>query len=100
MNPLDLERREMHLLLNRPGDHPDASTVWTRRSFMNQALLKGGVGIAAAGFMPIINTLDMAYGQAGQSFRFAWVSDTHLYPKDVNTRFVDKAVRAFKEVQR
>ena len=99
MNPLDLERREMHRMLNRPGDHPDASTVWTRRSFMNQALLKGGAGIAAAGFMPIINTLDMAYGQTGQSFRFAWVSDTHLYPKDVNTRFVDKAVRAFKEVQ-
>jgi 3',5'-cyclic AMP phosphodiesterase CpdA len=26
------------------------------------------------------------------------VSDTHLYPKTLNTRFVDKAVRAFKEI--
>ena len=35
----------------------------------------------------------------GSSFSFAWVSDTHLYPKTLNTRFVEKAVRAFKEVQ-
>ncbi|TMA08735.1 MAG: metallophosphoesterase, partial [Deltaproteobacteria bacterium] len=27
------------------------------------------------------------------------ISDSHLLPKDVNTRFVDKAVRAMKEVQ-
>ena len=27
------------------------------------------------------------------------MSDNHLYPKDVNTRFVEKTVRAFKEVQ-
>src|SRR5207248_1023513 len=38
--------------------------------------------------------------QAAQtSFRFAWVSDTHMYPREVNTRFVEKTIRAFKEVQ-
>ena len=40
----------------------------------------------------------MAYG-AEAPFSFAWISDTHLYPKIVNTRFVDKTVRAVKEVQ-
>ena len=84
---------------DRQIERPDPSTVLTRRSFINKSLLKGGAGVAAAGFFPVINTMDFAYGQGAQSFRFAWVSDTHLYPKDVNTRFVDKAVRAFKEVQ-
>ena len=27
------------------------------------------------------------------------MSDTHLYPKELNTRFVEKTVRAFKEIQ-
>ena len=81
------------------GERPDPGTVWTRRSFLHQSLLKGGAGVAAYGFLPLINTLDVAYAQTGQAFRFAWVSDTHLYPKDVNTRFVEKAARAFKEVQ-
>ncbi len=78
---------------------PDASTRLTRRTFLHNSLLKGTVGAAAAGFLPLINTMDVAYGQSGQSFRFAWVSDTHLLPRNVNTRFIDKTVRAFKEVQ-
>ncbi len=78
---------------------PDASTRWTRRSFLHNSLLKGTVGAAAYGFLPLINMMDVAYGQGGQSFRFAWVSDTHLLPRNVNTRFIDKTVRAFKEVQ-
>src|SRR3546814_17884360 len=44
----------------------------------------------------------MAFAQeagAAQTFRFAWISDTHLYPREVNTRFVEKAVRAVSEVQ-
>ncbi len=77
----------------------DASTCWTRRTFLHQSLYKGSIGAAAYGFFPLINTMDLAYGQSGQSFRFAWVSDTHLLPREVNTRFVDKTVRAFKEVQ-
>ena len=38
-------------------------------------------------------------GGATETFKFAWISDTHLYPREVNTRFVEKAVRAVKEVQ-
>ena len=97
MNAHELERREMHRRLQSAGERPAATSSWTRRSFLHNSA-KGAAGVAAAGFLPIINTLDVAYAQ-GQSFRFAWVSDTHLYPKEVNTRFVDKAVRAFKEVQ-
>ncbi len=84
---------------DRDPPRPDPSTRWTRRSFLHTSLLKGVAGVAATGFLPLINTMDLAYGQSGQSFRFAWVSDTHLYPRHVNTRFVDKTVRAFKEVQ-
>jgi 3',5'-cyclic-AMP phosphodiesterase len=94
-----MNAQEFDTLAQQRIERPDAGTVWTRRTFLHQSLLKGTVGAAAYGFLPLINTLDMAYGQAGQSFRFAWVSDTHLYPRDVNKRFVEKAVRAFKEVQ-
>ncbi|MFJ4289456.1 metallophosphoesterase family protein [Cupriavidus sp. NPDC089707] len=99
MNSFELERRELHRTLAGPGDRPDGAAVWTRRTFLHQALLKGVAGAAACGFFPLLNTLDVAYGQTGQSFRFAWVSDTHLYPRELNSRFVEKTVRAFKEVQ-
>ena len=97
MNAHETERREMNRILSAHGERPDPGTRVTRRSFLHNSA-KGAAGLAAAGFVPIINTIDVAYAQ-GQGFRFAWVSDTHLYPRDVNTRFVDKAVRAFKEVQ-
>lgn len=97
MRPLDLERRELHRALGAGGARPDASSTWTRRTFLHNSVKLGG-GLAAAGFVPIINTLDLAWAQ-GESFRFAWVSDTHLYPRNVNTRFVDKTIRAFREVQ-
>jgi Icc protein len=97
MKDLDSERRELHRTLQADGVRPDPGSTWTRRTFLHNAA-KGAGGLAAAGFLPIINTLDVAWAQ-GQSFRFAWVSDTHLYPRDVNTRFVEKAARAFREVQ-
>ncbi|MCY1286641.1 3',5'-cyclic adenosine monophosphate phosphodiesterase CpdA [compost metagenome] len=99
MNSFERERRELHRTLAGPGDRPEGAAVWTRRTFLHQALLRGVAGAAACGFFPLLNTLDVAYGQTGQNFRFAWVSDTHLYPKELNSRFVEKTVRAFKEVQ-
>ena len=95
----ELARRQMHQELNPPGERPDSSTVITRRTFLHKSLLYGSAGVSAFGLLPLMNTIDMAFAQTGQSFKFAWVSDTHLYPRDVNTRFVEKAVRAFKEVQ-
>ncbi|THF56248.1 metallophosphoesterase family protein [Pseudothauera rhizosphaerae] len=78
---------------------PDAGTCITRRTFLHKSLLYGAAGAASYGLFPLLNTIDLAFAQTGQAFRFAWVSDTHLYPRDVNTRFVEKAVRAFQEVQ-
>jgi len=99
MNAPEIERREMHRTLEAPGERPGGQAVWTRRTFLHESLLKGSVGAAAYGFFPLINTLDVAHAQAGPGFRFAWVSDTHLYPRELNSRFVEKTVRALKEVQ-
>lgn len=99
MSERELLRCEMDRTLRPSGERPDAGTVITRRTFLHKSLLYGGAGVAAYGLFPILNTIDLAFGQGAQAFKFAWVSDTHLYPKAVNSRFVEKAVRAFKEVQ-
>jgi Icc protein len=91
-------RREMHSELTRPDERPESQVQITRRTFIHRSVLAGAAGAATYGWFPLINTLDFAYGQQAP-FRFAWVSDNHLYPKDVNTRFVEKTTRAFKEVQ-
>ena len=91
-------RREMHAELNRPDERPAPQVAISRRTFIHRSVLAGAAGAATYGWFPLINTLDFAYGQQAP-FRFAWVSDNHLYPKDVNTRFVEKTTRAFKEVQ-
>jgi len=99
MNERELLRREMDRMLRVPGQRPANSTLMTRRIFLHKSLLAGAAGAAAYGFFPLINTIDMAFAAGGEPFRFAWISDTHLYPKDVNTRFVDKTVRAIDEVK-
>jgi 3',5'-cyclic AMP phosphodiesterase CpdA len=96
-------RREMRRVLWRPGQRPDQGVSISRRIFLHKGLLAGTAAAAAStGWLPRINTIDMAFAQeAGppETFRFAWISDTHLYPKEVNTRFVDKAVRAVNDVK-
>jgi predicted MPP superfamily phosphohydrolase len=99
MKELNAEQKEMKKELEGTGERPDRSIEITRRTFLHRSLVGGaGAGVYAFGWFPLVNTLDIALGQGG-AFKFAWISDTHLYPKDVNTRFVDKAVRAMKEVQ-
>jgi hypothetical protein len=96
---VDRERREMHKVLNPQGARPDQSMRITRRMFVHKALGTGvAVGAGVTGWFPIINVVSIA-NAAEMPFSFAWISDTHLYPKTVNTRFVDKATRAAKEVQ-
>jgi len=96
------ERREMHAVLNPKDVSPDRSMQITRRTFVHKALYTGvaagAAGASATGWFPIINTLTIA-NAAEAPFSFAWISDTHLYPQSVNSRFVDKAIRAAKEVQ-
>jgi 3',5'-cyclic-AMP phosphodiesterase len=100
MNERDQLRREMDQTLRPAGAQPARSTVITRRTFLHKSLFYGtAAGVAAYGWFPILNTIDVAHAATAESFKFAWISDTHLYPKDVNTRFVDKAVKAIQEVQ-
>jgi Icc protein len=100
MDDVKRERREMHKELQGSGERPDRSLGITRRTFLHKSLLYAGASGASFGWFPMVNTLDFALGAAPQAaFRFAWVSDNHLYPREVNQRFVDKTIRAFKEVQ-
>ena len=92
------DQQEMHKVLGGQKQKPDKNTSICRRTFLHKSIIAGGaVGAASYGWWPLINTMDIAH--AAGSVNFAWVSDTHLYPKTLNTRFVDKAERAFKEVE-
>jgi predicted MPP superfamily phosphohydrolase len=102
MSEVDDERREMMTVLRPKGAQPDRSLQITRRLFVHKSLYTGvaagAAGAAISGWFPLINTLTVAHA-AEAPFSFAWISDTHLYPQTVNTRFVAKATRAAKEVQ-
>ena len=98
MDEIKRERMELEKELRRDGERPQGSLGITRRTFLHRSILAGTGSVAAYGWFPLINTLDLSAGPAQPAFRFAWISDNHLYPKDVNTRFVDKTVRAVKDV--
>lgn len=99
MSELDKVRREMAATLQPEGARPDSKMKITRRTLVHRSCLLGAATVAQTfGWWPMLNTMDIAYG-AEAPFKFAWISDTHLYPKSVNTRFVEKCVRAAKEVQ-
>lgn len=100
MNELDKIRRTMHKELNPPDKRPDPTTTVTRRTFLHKSLLTGtAVGAASYGWFPLLNTIQVASAATVEPFKFAWLSDTHLYPRDVNERFVEKTVRAIKEIK-
>lgn len=99
MSDLERERREIAAVLQQPGAAPDPSFRLARRTFLHKSCLFGAATVGQTfGWWPLINTIDVAYATE-EPFKFAWISDTHLYPKSVNTRFVDKITRAAKEVQ-
>ena len=99
MSELDKIRREMATVLQKPGVHPDPSMRLTKRTFIHKSCLLGAATVAETfGWWPVLNTMEVAHA-AEAPFRFAWISDTHLYPKSVNISFVDKCVRAAKEIQ-
>src|SRR5262245_18907624 len=89
-------RRQMARELARPGQRPGPLGL-TRRTFLHRSLLAGVGAAAAYGWFPLLNTIDVA--TAAETFKFAWISDTHLYPKEVNTRFVEKAEQAVSDIQ-
>ena len=73
----------------------------TRRTFLHKSLLSGGAVAAgsAVGVFQTLTSMTVANAAMNEPFSFAWVSDTHLYPRELNQRFIDKATRAFSEVQ-
>jgi 3',5'-cyclic AMP phosphodiesterase CpdA len=99
MSELDKVRREMAAVLQAPGARPDPKLKLTRRTFVHQSCLVGAATVAQTfAWWPLLNTMDVAYADEAP-FKFAWISDTHLYPKSVNARFVEKCQRAVQEVQ-
>jgi len=97
MDKIERVRREMRKVLCEPGRRPDRSFSIARRTFVQRSVATGAfVSAAAAGWLPLINLVDVAV--AAETFRFAWISDTHLYPKEVNERFVEKTVKAVEDV--
>jgi predicted MPP superfamily phosphohydrolase len=100
MNEIDREVREFDRVLRRGGQRPDAGTRIDRRTFLHRSLWAGAAaGASTFGLFPLINTIEMAFAQGADPIRFAWISDTHLLPEDVNTRFVEKTKRAIQEVK-
>ena len=74
-----------------------------RRSFLKVSAAAMGVALAKGlvaphSFLPVtVSRAEASTGQ-GESFRFAYISDSHLYEKDVNDRFVNSLVRAVDDV--
>lgn len=102
MNERNELRRELADTMQRSDERPASSTSISRRMFLHRSLLMGTAATAATcGWFPLLNTIDMAFAAAGggETIRFAWISDTHLYPADVNERFVEKTKRAVNEVK-
>ena len=98
MKKVHPDQLEMHKTFGNGKLKPDKNISISRRTFLHKSIVSGGVvGAATYGWWPLINTIDIAH--AAGNVNFAWVSDTHLYPKSLNTRFVDKATRAFKEIE-
>ncbi len=96
---LERERRDIHATLHKPGVRPDDSVRISRRTFVHKSMLFGAASVGQTfGWWPLLNTLDIAHA-AEPGFKFAWISDTHLYKKSLNTRFVDKVTRAVEDVQ-
>ena len=88
MSELDRERCEIAATLQQPGLGPDPKLRITRRTFVHRSCVAGAATVAQTfGWWPLINTIDMAYA-AEPPFKFAWISDTHLYPESVNEHVV------------
>jgi 3',5'-cyclic AMP phosphodiesterase CpdA len=71
-----------------------------RRSFLKvstgalAAAATAGVVFHPHSFLPV----SVAYGAEGPGFRFAYISDSHLYDRTINDRFVRSLLRAVDDV--
>ncbi len=73
-----------------------------RRGFLKASTAAFGA-VAARGLLPPhsfqpVTVVPPAESADGEPFRFAYISDSHLYAKDVNDRFVRSLLRAVDDV--
>jgi 3',5'-cyclic-AMP phosphodiesterase len=69
-----------------------------RRQFLKVSLAAAGVA-AASGVTPhSFQPIRVAEGQGRGGFRIAYISDSHLYDRKINERFVNAILRAVKDV--
>ncbi len=75
-----------------------------RRSFLKVAIAAAGGALSAGvshpfhGFQPVEVAFGAEGGADGQGFTFAYLSDAHLYTKNVNDRFVNQMLRAVDDI--
>ena len=74
-----------------------------RRSFLKVSAAAMGAAVASGltpyhSFQPVSVAQDAVSSGGGESFRFAYISDSHLYEKRINDRFVRALLRAVEDV--
>lgn len=100
MWPLKWKKREEQYQKER-AEFFDAVKRLDRRSFMRVAGMAAGVAAAQTVLPPqSFQLVDVVEAQtaAKPKFRFAYISDTHLYEKELNERFVKSTLRAVQDV--
>lgn len=100
MWPLRWKQREEQFK-NERDDFFSAVKLLDRRSFMRVAGMAAGVAAAQSILPPhSFQLVDVVEAQtaAKPKFRFAYISDTHLYEKELNERFVKSTLRAVQDV--
>lgn len=73
-----------------------------RRSFLrlSSAALGAALGSGAFGFPHSFQPISVAHAAIEEPFRIAYISDSHLYEKELNDRFVRQLLRAVDDVNR
>ncbi len=73
-----------------------------RRGFLKVSLAAMGAAVASrVSFHPhSFQPVSVAQADTGEGFRFAYISDSHLYEKKINDRFMRQLMRAVDDVNR
>jgi 3',5'-cyclic AMP phosphodiesterase CpdA len=99
MWPLKWKKREQEYRRER-AEFFSAVSCLDRRSFIKVAGMAAGVAAAKTALPPhsfqLVDVVSAA--QAQPAFRFAYISDTHLYERQLNERFVKATMRAVQDV--
>ncbi|MDX1579149.1 MAG: metallophosphoesterase, partial [Gemmatimonadota bacterium] len=73
-----------------------------RRSFLkvSAAAMGAVIGNGIAGFPHSFQPIQVAHAASERPFRLAYISDSHLYERELNERFVRQLLRAVEDVNR